>query len=134
MGKLISALFVLFAIQIAMVIFLGVSFPGNSLYQLVIGPEGWANMSFYDWITSTITLSLGIAAIVGLYWNKTDIALWCAVAAVFSSFGATYFEGYQQVATVFAAYAVPDLLSVLIFVPFLLPWFLIILDYIRGRD
>jgi len=134
MGKLTYSVMVIFAIQLVAIMFLGVSFPGTAVYSAVVGNEQWDGLDFIDW-TSSILLGIGAIGIVaGLTWWKNDFAFYASVAAVFLSFGQTYYELYQIVASKLYGFGIPNQVTVIFFVPLMLPWIFILLDWVRGRD
>jgi len=133
MGKLTYAMLGIVAFQIAMMLFWGIDFSGTSLYKFVIGPEGWANMDLIDWLLTSLTIGLGAVAI-GLFVYKTEFPFFVGIAAVFFTFGQIYYEFYQRLVAVLNPWGIPNQATVLVFIPLLLPWLLIILDYTRGRD
>jgi hypothetical protein len=133
MGKLTYAMLMIVGIQIALMLFLDVGFSGTSIYQFAVGPQGWAQMDFIDWMLTSLTIGLG-AVSIGTFIYRNEFPFFVGIAAVFITFGQVYYEFYQRVASVLNPWGIPDSITVLIFIPLILPWLLIILDYTRGRD
>lgn len=129
MGKIVYALFVLFLIQALGFIYLGVEFPGSSLYQ---GVTGGYVLPFMEYIDEALVLLGGAAIIAGLYFIKSDFVFYAGISVVIYSFGKSYFALYNQVASRFGF--IPPQILILFFVPLILPWVFIVLDWVRGRD
>jgi len=132
MGKLVYSLFVLFLIQFVGVIYLGAGFPGTSLYLAVTGVEEWSANPLIEYIDGILLAVGALTVVVGLYFVKSDFVFYLGIAGILFSFGMAYFELYQIVRS--ALGTIPSQITLLFFVPFVLPWMFIILDWVRGRD
>jgi len=131
MGKIIPALFMLFALQLGSALFLGVDFPGSSLYQAITGVYNWEQEGFINFIVNNLAIIGGFVVVVGLTAWRSDFAFYAGISAVFVGFAQGYAEMYQ----IISAYnVIPDILVLTLFSPFILSWFIIVLDWIRGRD
>lgn len=133
MGKLTYLMLAAVAFQIGMMLFLGVGFPGSTLYTLATNPAAWSSIPVIDLILTTIA-GIAAAVAIGLYIIKSDFAFYAVLAAVFITFGQVYYEAYQRLVSVLNPWGIPNQITVLIFVPLILPWIFVVLDYIRGRD
>lgn len=133
MGKLIYAMFVLFMIQAAAMLFLGVSFPGTALYSAVTGAEAWTATPLINYVWEALLVIGAIGIVIGLYVVRNDFIFYASIGAIFLSFGASYYELYQKVYGALGGY-IPQQVIVLFFVPVILPWIFLILDWVRGRD
>lgn len=131
MGKLTYALFVLFAIQFAVIVYLGGSFPGMTVFGALTGAEQWSNLGWVDYIGATLISIGAIGIAVGLYIVRSDFIVYASIAAVLLSFGQAYYELYQ----IINSYGyIPAQILWFFFVPLLLPWFIIIIEFARGKD
>jgi hypothetical protein len=133
MGKLVYSMFVLFMIQAAAILFLGVSFPGTALYSTVTGAEAWNAIPLIDYVSAALLAIGAIGIVIGLYVVRNDFIFYASIGAVLLSFGQAYYEMYQKIYGAMGGY-IPQQIIVLFFVPVILPWIFLILDWIRGRD
>jgi len=79
-------------------------------------------------------MAVGLVGIVaGLYFIKSDFAFYTAAAVFFFGFGSSYWLAYNQIRATMGT-QLPDILILLFFLPVMISWFMIILDWIRGRD
>lgn len=94
----------------------------------------WNTDTFWNAIAALLlTIGSAGAVIAGLYMIKSDFAFYAGIAALFLSFGITYWEGYQIMRSNLGT-VVPDIIILLFFIPIMISWVMIILDWIRGRD
>ena len=134
MGKLTNAMLLIIAVQIGLMFYLGIGFSGSSLYNFIMGPEGWARMDLIDWVTVLLTSTAGVLVVIGLLWYRTEFPFYLAIAGVLFTFAQVYWEAYQRVLAILIPWGIPQEIIALIFVPMLLPWIIIILDYARRSD
>gem|GEM_PF-6766777 len=119
--------------QLAMTLFLGVNFPGSTIYVLATNPTAWASTLLVSRIFAIIAAISAVVAI-GLYIVKSDFSFYAVIAAIFFTFAETYFEFYQRIIAVTRAHGYPDITILILFIPLTVPWLIILLDWIRGRD
>jgi hypothetical protein len=134
MGKLIYAMCILFVLQFSAFLFLGVDLPGTSLYAAIMGATEWSSLSYIDYLNGAL-LAIGVVGLVaGLYIVRSDFVFYASLAAIFITFGQVYYEMYQKIVGVTNAHGIPNQIIMFLFVPLILPWTFILLDWIRGRD
>jgi len=141
MGKLVNALIFIFVINLVMILFLGVSVPGSSLWSLVTNPENWSSLSLINFVTDAFLL-IGIAGIVvGTLLSKdSDFYVFAGITAIFLSFGASLFEFYQQLnsQSLFSQNLTtsvkPLTLAMIIIAPMIIMYLYLALKFWRGND
>jgi len=97
--KLINVLLLIVTINFMMVIFLGISVPGSSLWTLVTHPENWSSLSLIDYIKDSLVLIGATTIIIGSIFLKNDFAVRAGFATIFLSFGVGIAEFYQYLAS-----------------------------------
>jgi len=92
--KVINGLVFIIAINLIMVIFLGISPPGSALWKLVTGLEGWSDLSLIEYFKDGLALAGG-AIVIGAVIMNNDLAVKAGFATIFLSFGVGLVEFYQ---------------------------------------
>lgn len=143
MGKMLTALVIIFAIELAMSLFItcypgeGVTCEGKTyLFSLLVNPQDWSTNNLLSWLKDNVLLLGGVLTIIaGLtIFTKVDFVIYLGIAAVFYSFGQTLFQLWQQIANI-GFFGDGGNVMASIFVGGLIIYFLIaVLDYARGRD
>lgn len=146
MGKMSSALLIVFAIEVSLFIF---SKPGDtsentSLFQFLINPQSWTQLSFMSYITLAV---VGIGAgtiIIGSLITGRDWVWRAGVAATFVTFGAVIFHLwiflFAHLDSIFETGATEgpirlgQILATLIVAPLLIYFITVIFDFISGKD
>jgi len=132
MGKLLNAVLLVAAINLAMVMFLGASIPGSSLWTLITNPSAWSNLSLIDYIQDTLGL-VGLAGIViGSFFIKSDFLVFAGISTIFLSFGMGLVEFHQRVSSTFDAFS--PYITTLMITPLILAYIYVIFKFWRGND
>jgi|TARA_Y100000310_G_scaffold95718_2_gene93513 hypothetical protein len=93
----------------------------------------WVTDGWWSALLALIS-AVGVVGIVaGLYVIKSDFAFYVAAAVFFFSFGSSYWLAYNQIRATMGS-QMPDIIILLFFLPVMVSWFMLILDWIRGRD
>ena len=86
---------------------------------------------FSQYLNLTLVITAGIVA--GLFMQRPDFLFYLAIAGVFLTFGATYFNAYSIMKSEFGAF-IPHEILALFMLCFMIPWVIIVLEFPRGRD
>lgn len=134
MGKLLPMLLFIVAINISLVVFVGISPPGSSIWTLITNPQDWSSLSLMSLMTDAVALSAVAGIVVGSFWTKSDFLIYAGVTGVFLSFGMSFAElynrfnqwevlgqSYSYIATIFIA-------------PLLISYLYVILKFWRNSD
>ena len=84
------------AINLAIVIFVGGSPPGSSLWTLITNPQDWGSLSLMNLMTDAVALSAVAGIVVGSFWTKSDFLIYAGITGVFLSFGMSFAELYNR--------------------------------------
>ena len=96
MGKLLPMLLLVVAINLAIVIFVGGTPPGSSIWTLITNPQNWGSLSLMTLMTDAIALSAVAGIVVGSFWTKSDFLVFAGITGVFLSFGISFAELYNR--------------------------------------
>ena len=134
MGKMLPMLLFVVAIEFALVMFLGATFPGSSLWTLITNPQNWSSLSLMDLMTDAIALSAVVGIVVGSFWTKSDFLIFAGITGVFLSFGFSISKVFTQ----FNAYPVfgqgQSYIAMLIVAPLIISYLYFILKFWRAAD
>ena len=137
MGKLYPALMMIVAIEVAMKLFLGVTTPVTSIFDLILNPSNWSLTSFVISATNIIGLA-GIAGIViGSFWSKGDFLVFAGIAALFFSYGkvfATFGTTLSNIINSQSAMGAGNIISFFIMAPIIVFYIYTIFKFWRGDD
>ena len=137
MGKLYPALMLIVAIEVAMKLFLGVTTPVTSIFELILNPSNWSLTSFVISSSNIIGLA-GIAGIViGSFWSKGDFLVFAGIAALFFSYGKVFGQFGTAISTMintYSTYQAGNLVSFFIMAPIIVLYIYTIFKFWRGDD
>ena len=136
MGKLMPLLLVIVAIELCMMLFLGVTTPTMQLLQLILNPTLWSTLSFIDFLSTTIgTVSLTLIFVGTFVSQKSDTLIFAGIAAGFFSYGQTFIEAYQRFASNTVAFGdFNNLVAILILGPMIVTYIYVLLKFWRCAD
>ena len=134
MGKIIYALLLAFTVQFALVLFAGQSFPASSLYTFLMNPTEWDNGLFIGAINDILLLLGGASIIAGLYFIRNEFILYLGLAAVFFSFGISFYNMWQFINQQAILGQGAGTIATLIITPIVLTYIILVLDFARGKD
>jgi len=141
MGKLLNSLLLLVAIDICLVIFMGIAPPGSALWTLITNPTEWSSLTLLDYIETTLVVLGASAVVVGTVWTKDDWIIFAGITSVFLSFGAGYYEFYQRlIGSPLAFFSAPLTsgssltITAILIAPLILIYLYTALSFWRGRD
>jgi len=137
MGKLYPALMMIVAIEVAMKLFLGVTTPVTSIFDLILNPSNWSLTSFVISATNIIGLA-GIAGIViGSFWSKGDFLVFAGIAALFFSYGKVFGQFGTTIANVInsqSSMGAGNIISFFIMAPIIVFYIYTIFKFWKGDD
>jgi hypothetical protein len=134
MGKMYYALTLILLFQIGIYLFYGTSLPSFALLSSIAGIQDWSANSFITYLAGAIGI-VGVALIFTSPFTKATELVYLGIAATFFQFGMAYFEAYNYMkeANILGSSSNPILLM-LIFIPLIISWFVLVLEFGRGRD
>ena len=135
MGKLLPMLLLVVAIQLSMVIFVGMSIPGGYIWELITVPSNWNNINIMSLLGDTIALTSIVGIALGtLLGEKGDFLVFAGVTGIFLSLGISFAELFTQL----NAYEVLSFnasnIAMLITAPILVTFIYVILKFWRNSD
>lgn len=135
MGKIMYGMILMFAIELALVLFAKAAFPGSSLYNLMINPAGWQSEIFLDYLIGDILLIAGTVGIVaGLYFIRNEWIVYAGVGAVFISFGINLYNMWQFISAQGIFGDSGAIVGTILVSGLLISYIVTVLDFTRGRD
>ncbi len=96
MGKLLPMLLALVAINLAIVIFVGGTPPGSSLWTMIVNPQDWGNLGMMTFVTDSLLLIGAVGIIIGTFTKAPAFITFAGISTVFLSFGMSFAELYNQ--------------------------------------
>ncbi len=133
MGKLLGMLLLILALNLCLVLFLGVDPPGSALYILATNPQNWGSLSLIDYLQDTLTLAGIVGIVVGSLWTKSDFLVFAGISTIFLSFGMGIVEFYQRLVAL-PQFGPNTYLAILMVSPLILTYLYVILKFWRGND
>ena len=85
MGKITSALIIVFVIEVALVFFSGTTYPNSILYTFLMNPTGWSTMAFYLLMLAILTGSV-IGIVSSSFYQINQFALFAIAGVVIITF------------------------------------------------
>ncbi len=134
MGKLLPMLLFIVAINLSIVIFVGGSPPGSSLWDLITNPQDWSNLSLMDFLTDAVALASVVGIVVGSFWTKSDFLVFAGISGVFLSFGMSFAELYNRFNQWEVLGQSNSYIAMIFTAPLLISYFYIILKFWRNSD
>ena len=114
--------------------FIGTSFPGSSLWDLITNPQNWSNLSLLDLIGDAAGLAAVVGIVIGSFWTKSDFLIYATITSVFLSFGISI----SKLFSVFNSYPVfgigQSYIAMLIAAPLLVSYIYFVLKFWRNAD
>lgn len=133
MGKLVNSLLLIVAMEMAMVLFLGISSPTTSLYSMFSNPEIFLESSLLAKISATLTLVAAVGIVIGAVVTQYDFLVFGGLSLILLSYGATFFEFYQKINSI-EGFGAETYISLIIIVPIVIIYGYTILKFWRGSD
>lgn len=134
MGKLLPMLLFIVAINLSIVIFVGASPPGSSLWTMITSPQDWGNLSLMDLITDAVALSSVVGIVVGSFWTKSDFLIFAGITGVFFSFGISFAELYNRFNQWEVLGQSNSYIALILAAPLLVSYLYVILKFWRNSD
>ena len=134
MGKLFNGLLLIFAIDVALVLFLGVTTPTKSLFLLITGGMNWNDLSFVSILQAAILLASVVGIVVGTFLRTPDaFYVMAAFVGVLFSYTPTVFELHTRLAA-FGYFSDNPYILYIIIAPLVLGYIYVVLKFWRGAD
>ncbi len=135
MGKLMPLLIFIIVVELAMMLFLGVSTPSTALLSLFLNPTSWSSLALITKITSVIALAGVGGIIVGTFVNfKSDFLIFAGLTTVFLSYGQSLYAVYSKIQGIKDLGDWSTLIALLIVSPIIIVFIYTILKFWRGND
>ncbi len=134
MGKLLPMLLFVVAINLSIVIFVGGSPPGSSLWDLITNPQDWNNLSLMDFLTDAVALASVVGIVVGSFWTKSDFLVFASISGIFLSFGISFAELYNRFNQWEVLGQSNSYIALIFTAPLLISYLYIILKFWRNSD
>jgi len=140
MGRIIYALMVVVALDLAMFLFGGTTFANNTLTSLVLNPASLFSSPFYLALVGAIGILVATTAISGMSggaFTFTNVYVLYASLAVFmiTFVGSIInFWGFLNSQLIGSLGSSSTIVSSLICVPLTIPFLMMIVDYVRGTE
>ena len=134
MGKLLPMLLGVVAINLALVIFVGGTPPGSSIWTLITNPQDWSNLSLMTLMTDATALAAVTGIIIGSFWTKSDFLVYAGITGVFLSFGISYAELYNRFNQWEVLGSSNSYIAILLAAPLLITYLYTILKFWRNAD
>lgn len=134
MGKMLPMLLFVVAINLSLVMFIGIDAPLSSLWDLIQGPQNWNDLSLLSLFGDVIGLASVVGIVVGSFWTKSDFLVFAGISGVLLSFGISISSLFTQ----FNAYPVfgtgQSYIAILIIAPLVVSYIYFVLKFWRGSD
>ena len=134
MGKLLSMLLFIVAINLSIVIFVGADPPGSSLWTLITNPQDWSSLSLMGLMTDAIALSAVAGIVVGSFWTKSDFLIYASITGVFLSFGISFAELYTRFNQWEVLGQSSSYIALILVAPLVISYIYVILKFWRNAD
>jgi len=104
----------------------------------LLGLENWAANPIINFMTSTVGLfGTGAVLVVSGYLFRNEFPIYAGIAVAFIGFGMGYVEFYQRLRAEGWLQSGSDgtpIFLMLFLAPIVLSWFMILVEFMRGRD
>ena len=135
MGKLLPMLLLIVAINLGIVIFIGQTPPGSSLWNLITDPQDWSNLSLTKFLTEAATLVAITGIVIGSFvGQKSDFLIFATITGVFLSFGMSFAELYTKLDSWTVLGSSQSYIATIIIAPLLISYLYIVLKFWRAAD
>lgn len=135
MGKLLSMLLLIVAINMSIVIFVGGTPPGSSLWTLITNPQDWGGLSLLTLITESATLAAATGIVIGSFiGQKTDFLIFATITGVFLSFGISFAELYNRFNSWEVLSSSHSYIAIIFIAPLLISYIYVVLKFWRNAD
>lgn len=133
MAKLMNMLLLVFAIQVALVLFVGYELPGSTLWNLLTTGSGG---TLQDYLKDVIAIAGLGAIVIGSLFVKSDFLVFGGITTVFYSFGASLFSLWRYIdgKSLFGGHEGNPWVAMLFVSPMILMYLYTVLSFWRGRD
>jgi len=134
MGKMLNALLMIGAMELALILFLGAYTPTMTLLTLMLNPTSWNSLSLINYLALTIALVGAVGIIVGNFTGvKSDFIVMAGVTAIFLSYGASIWQVYQRIIAI-PQFDPSNYLAILLIAPIIIMYIYVIIKFWRGND
>lgn len=134
MGKLLPMLLFLVAINLSIVIFVGGSPPGSSLWTMIVNPQDWGSLGMMTFITDSLLLVGAVGIIIGTFTKAPDFVTFAGISTVFLSFGMSFAELYNRFNQWDVLGSSNSYIAIIFIAPLVMSYLYIILKFWRNTD
>lgn len=134
MGKLLPMLLFIVAINLSIVIFVGGSPPGSSLWTLITNPQNWSSLDLMTLVIDAVALTSVVGIVVGSFWTKSDFLIFAGISGVFLSFGMSIAELYNRLNQWEVMGQNNSYLALIFAAPLLITYLYVVLKWWRNSD
>jgi len=132
--KLLNLLLLLVAIELSLIMFLGITTPSSSLVSLATNSQNWSNLALINQL-QLIIAGLGTAVIiVGLFVGaKSDFLIMAPLVTVLLTYGATFYQVYQVIIQ-HSQFNSNNYIAIIAITPFIIAYVYTLIKFWRGND
>lgn len=135
MGKIGYSLIMVFAIEMALILFAKQSIPGTALYTLVTNPSDWDSTLLLGQVLTDVLLVGGVAGIVaGLYFVRNEWIVYASISVVFLSFGSVLYQLWQFLGKEALLGDAGPIIATLLIGGWVIMYIVTVLDFSRAKD
>jgi len=136
MGRMAGALMFFVFLHLGMYIFLGAQLPGSTLVNALLGIEDWTANPFVNYLSDVFALvGTGTILLTLTGYIKSDFPIYAGIAFAFLGFGQAYYEVYQRLVAENVLWSQSSPILLVVFAgTIIVMWFMILLEFMRGRD
>ena len=135
MGKLLPMLLLVVAINLSIVIFVGETPPGSSIWTLIVNPQDWSSLSLMNLITDGVALAAVTGIVIGSFiGQKSDFLVFAGITGVFLSFGISFAELYNRFNSWEVLGQSSSYIALIFIAPLLITYLYVILKFWRNSD
>jgi hypothetical protein len=138
MGRLTFSILTLIGIHLFLYLLTGIDLTSSSWVFALMGFENWAANPIINFMTSTVGMfGTGAVLVVSGYLFRNEFPIYAGVAVAFIGFGMAYVEIYQAFRSQGWLQSGADgtpIFLMLFLAPLIVSWFIVILEFMRGRD
>lgn len=135
MGKMLSMLLLVVAINLSIVIFVGADPPGSALWDLIVNQENWRSLSLLALMTDATVVAAGAAIVIGSFVGaKTDFLVFAGITGVFLSFGVSFAELYSRFNSWEVLGQSHSYIAIIFIAPLLISYIYVVLKFWRNAD
>lgn len=134
MGKMLPMLLFIVAINLSIVIFVGGSPPGSSLWTLITNPQDWSSLDLMTLMIDAVALTSVVGIVVGSFWTKSDFLIFAGISGVFLSFGMSIAELYNRLNQWEVMGQSNSYLALIFAAPLMITYLYVTLKFWRGSD